>query len=189
MPLPFLTADRDVEELAPAGAAAVPPGGHDEDSARWRRPYRPGPWRVGVTALLLLLASYVLFAAMIIAVAGSLPAAGICVAVAVLVILTAVRLVRVGVWVGERGLRHVRLLSARTVPWAEVTAVRLVQQPVRWLGLPRTVQGRAVVVERAGGAPLATLVTSHGADFLGRPQAFDIACDAVEGWAADFRRA
>ncbi|MFF7026216.1 hypothetical protein ACFY97_35085 [Streptomyces klenkii] len=189
MPLPFLTADRDVEELAPATAAAVTPAGYDEAPARWQRPYRPGPWRVGVTALLLLLASYVLFAAMIIAVAGSLPVAGVCVAVAVLVIVTAVRLVRVGVWVGEGGLRHVRLLSAKTVPWADVTAVRTVRQSVRWLGLPRTVQGRVVVVERAGGGPLATLVTSHGADFLGRPQAFDMACDAVEGWAADFRRA
>ncbi|MFC5149826.1 hypothetical protein [Streptomyces aureoversilis] len=187
MPLPFLTADRDAEELAPAAGAAAPPA-RDEDLARWRRPYRPGPWRVGVTALLLLLASYVLFAAMIIAVAGSLPGAGICVAVAVLVITLAVRLVRAGVWVSEHGLRHVGLLSAKTVPWAEVTAVRTAQQPVRWLGLPRTVQGQAVVVERAGGSPLPTLVTDHGADFLGRPQAFAMACDAVEGWAADFRR-
>ena len=46
-----------------------------DDHDRWRRPYRPGPWRVGAAALLLLLASFVLFAAMIIAFAGALSGA------------------------------------------------------------------------------------------------------------------
>ena len=44
MPLPFLTADRAFEA---ADDVALPFDDHD----RWRRPYRPGPWRVGAAAL------------------------------------------------------------------------------------------------------------------------------------------
>ncbi|MEU9796449.1 hypothetical protein AB0E27_38830 [Streptomyces sparsogenes] len=180
MPLPFLTADRALDEDGPAAAAAPLPY---EDPGRRRRPYRPGPWRVGGAALLLLLASYVLFSAMVIAFAGSVPAAGICVAAAVLVILGAVRLVRTGVWMDEEGLRLTGLLSATTVRWPEVAAIRTVQQPVRWLGLPRSVQGQAVLVERAGGGAPRVAITDHSADFLGRPEAFRMAADALEGWA------
>ena len=43
MPLPFLTADRTFEA---ASESALP----YDDRDRWRRPYRPGPWRVGVAA-------------------------------------------------------------------------------------------------------------------------------------------
>lgn len=68
MPLPFLTADRDLDTGA-AETAALP---HDEPD-HWRRPYRPGPWRVGAAAVLLL-ASFVLLSAMIIAVAARCPA-------------------------------------------------------------------------------------------------------------------
>jgi hypothetical protein len=60
VPLPFLTADRAFEA---ADELALP----FDDRDRWRRPYRPGPCRVAVAALVLLLASYVLFAAVIIA--------------------------------------------------------------------------------------------------------------------------
>ena len=59
MPLPFLTADRAFDT-----ADDLPLPFDDRD--RWRRPYRIGPWRVGVAALVLLLASCVLFAAVII---------------------------------------------------------------------------------------------------------------------------
>ncbi|WKX72928.1 hypothetical protein [Streptomyces sp. XD-27] len=183
MPLPFLTADRDVDDLAD-DAAPLP----YEDQDRWRRPYRPGPWRVGGAALLLLLASYILFSSLIIAMAGALPGAGVCVAIATLVIVLAVRLVRVGVWVSAYGLRQIALFTTTTVRWSGVGAVHTAQQPVKWLGLPRTVQGQALLVGPAGGAPLRPLVTDHNADFLGRPEAFDMACDAVEDWAHAHRR-
>ena len=54
MPLPFLTADRVFDEAAEDVALPF------DDRDRWRRPYRPGPWRVGAAALILLLASFVL---------------------------------------------------------------------------------------------------------------------------------
>lgn len=184
MPLPFLTADRALDEEGPAAGAAPLPY---EDPGRRRRPYRPGPWRVGGAALLLLLASYVLFSAVIIALAGSVPAAGVCVAVAALVIVGAVRLVRTGVWMDEEGLRLTGLFSATTVRWSQVTAIRTAQQPVRWLGLPWSVQGQAVLIELAGGPSPRVAATDHSADFLGRPEAFGMAADAIEGWAAQYR--
>ncbi|GAA2616022.1 PH domain-containing protein [Streptomyces tubercidicus] len=182
MPLPFLTADRDLDTGA-AESAALP---HDEPD-HWRRPYRPGPWRVGAAAVLLLLASFVLLSAMIIAMAGSLPGAAVCAVVGALVVALAVRLLRVGLWVSARGLRQVNLLRTATEPWSSVTSVRTRQQPVRWLGLPRTVQGQALIIERTTGEPLRTLVTDHNGDFLSRPEAFERAADVLEAWAAEHR--
>lgn len=188
MPLPFLTADRTFEA---ASESALP----YDDRERWRRPYRPGPWRVGAAALWLLLASFVLFAAVLIALTGSVSssgfsAAGVVLCVGLAVIAGALRLLRMGVWVSERGLRQVGLLGTRTVPWARVVSVRTVQQPVRWLGLPRTVQGQALVLVRRDrrAEDMAPLLTTHSLDFLGRPAGFDRAADAVEAWAAEYRR-
>jgi hypothetical protein len=183
VPLPFLTADRAFEAT---DDVALP----FDDRDRWRRPYRPGPWRVGVAAILLLLASYVLFAAVIIALTDSVSEAGVVFGIALLVILGALRLLRVGVWVSAHGLRQVRFFFRRTVRWERVAAVRTVQQPVRWLGLPRTVQGQAVLLVRHDRAAddVPVLLTTHNADFLARAEAFDRASDAVEAWAEEYRR-
>ncbi|MFK4150298.1 hypothetical protein [Streptomyces sp. NPDC004065] len=183
MPLPFLTADRAFD---PADDIALP----SDDRERWRRPYRPGPWRVGAAALLLLLASFVLFAAVVIALTSKASSAGFCLGVALAVVAAALRLLRMGVWVSARGLRQVSLLVTRTTPWDQVVSVRTVQQPVRWLGLPRTVQGQALLMVRDGRAAqdVPPLLTTHNADFLGRPSAFDRAADAVEAWAEEQRR-
>ncbi|MFF5966428.1 hypothetical protein ACFY64_22360 [Streptomyces collinus] len=180
MPLPFLTADRVFE-----ATDDVPLPYDDRD--RWRRPYRPGPWRVVVAALALLLASFVLFAAVIIAATAELTSAGVVFALALLVIAAALRLLRMGVWVSARGLRHVGFLTTRTASWEQVVSVRTVQQPVRWLGLPRTVQGQALLLGRQGreAGGMLPLMTTHNADFLGRAVAFDRAADSVEAWAEE----
>ncbi|MGW4276592.1 hypothetical protein [Streptomyces sp. SID10815] len=183
MPLPFLTADRAIDTTYDV---ALP----FDDRERWRRPYRPGPWRVGTAALVLLLASFVLFAAVVIALTGTLSSAGLVFVVALAVVAAALRLLRMGVWVGARGLRHVRFLVTRTTPWEQVVSVRTAQRPVRWLGLPRTVQGQALVLDRRGRSAqtVPPLLTTHDADFLGRLAAFDRASDAVEAWADEYRR-
>ncbi|MFG3509801.1 hypothetical protein ACGF5F_30340 [Streptomyces sp. NPDC047821] len=178
MPLPFLTADRGFDTVEDV---ALPFDDHDQ----WRRPYRPGPWRVGAAALALLLASFMLLATMIIAFAGALPGAAVCLGLAAVVILGALRVLRVGAWVSRHGVRRVAFFRTETVPWARVSDVRTVQQPVRWLGLPRAVQGQALVVVRQGGERLA-LLTDHNADFLARVEAFDRAADAVEAWSAEY---
>ncbi len=185
MPLPFLTADRAFGTTAEdADDVALPFDDHDS----WRRPYRPGPWRVAAAAVSLLLASFVLLAAMIIAFAGALPGAAACLTLGLAVIAAALRLLRVGVWVSMHGLRRVGFFVTTTVPWSHSTAVRTVQQPVRWLGLPRTVQGQALLLVRQGAEPL-PLLTDHNADFLSRVEAFDRAADTVEAWASEYRPA
>ncbi|MDX3098714.1 hypothetical protein PV703_19395 [Streptomyces sp. ME01-24h] len=182
MSLPFLAADSGHDEYA--ADAALPHRVQDG----WIRPYRPGPWRVAAAAMLLMLASYLLFAAVIMGLSGNGPGVAATVATALLAIGCVLRLLRVGLWVSGRGLRQVGLLYTTTLPWNRVTSVRTAQQPVRWLGLPRTVQGQALVVTRAGGERLRPLVTDHNADFLGRTEAFDQAADAIEGWAAELNR-
>ncbi|NUS11430.1 MAG: hypothetical protein HOY69_08490 [Streptomyces sp.] len=154
---------------------------------RWMRPYRPGPWRVGTAALALMLSSYLLFAALIMAAARNTQGAVLCLAFAVLVIAATLRLLRVGVWVSGKGLRQAGFFSTVTVPWRKVASVRTAQQPVRVLGLPRSVQGQALVITRKGGEPLRPQLTDHNADFFGRVEAFDVAADAIEGWAAELR--
>lgn len=183
MPLTFLTADR---ELSTTDDPAETPLPHT-DPGYWRRPYRPGPWRVAGAALLLLLASYLLISAVVIAVAGTLGGAGLCITSAAVAIGFALRLLRVGLWVSSHGLRRVGVFHTRTLPWSGIAAVRTVQQPVRWLGLPRTVQGQALTVDLKQGEPLRALVTDHNADFLAKPEAFDRAADVLEAWAADYR--
>ncbi|KFG01335.1 membrane protein [Streptomyces scabiei] len=184
MPLPFLTADRAFDQ---AVDEALP----FEDRDRWRRPYRPGPWRVGAAALLLLLASYVLVAAVVIAVAETPRAGAICFGAALLVIGCALRLLRVGIWVSERGVRQVGFFRTRTASWEASVSVRTVQQPVRWLGLPRSVQGQALLLVRTDHVQeyVTPLMTTHNADFLARTEAFDRAADTIEAWAAEYGRA
>lgn len=182
MPLPFLTADRafDTQE----DDVALPFDDHDA----WRRPYRPGPWRVGVAAVLLLLASFVFIAAMIIAFAGALSGAAVCMGLGGLIVAAALRLLRMGAWVSRHGVRRVGFLRTATLPWNRTTALRTVQQPVRWLGLPRTVQGQALMLVTQGGEQI-PLLTDHNADFLSRLEAFDRAADTVEAWGAEYRDA
>ncbi|MDJ0386029.1 PH domain-containing protein [Streptomyces sp. G-G2] len=183
MPLPFLTAEYpDGEDDADA---ALP---HD-DPDRWRRPYRPGPWRVASAAVLLLVSSFMLLATMIVAFAGAWAGASACLAAALAVIGSALRMLRAGVWVSRTGLRRVSFFATRSIPWAEVGEVRTVQQPVRWLGLPRTVQGQALTVAAPDGATASApvLLTDHSADFLSRTEAFDRAAGIVEAWAEEYR--
>ncbi|MDT0310335.1 PH domain-containing protein [Streptomyces sp. DSM 44917] len=180
MPLPFLAADRDSPGSPPD--RPLPHYGADD---HWRRPYRPGPWRVAISALTLLIAAYLLLSALIIALAGAPAGATVTLTTAALAIAFALRLLRIGVWVSPRGLRRVGMLRTRTLRWREIARVRTVQQPVQWLSLPRSVQGQALQIERRRGEPLRVLLTTHSADFLGRPEAFDRAADVLEAWAAE----
>ncbi|WP_327288407.1 hypothetical protein [Streptomyces sp. NBC_01198] len=179
MSLPYMSASAAPDDLA-EGRPLL----HLEQD-RWMRPYRPGPWRVATAALALMLASYLMFAALIMAAAGNTRGAAVCLLVAALVIVAALRLLRVGVWVSGKGLRQTSYFTTVTVPWRKVASVRTAQQPVRVLGLPRSVQGQALIITRKGGEPLRPQLTDHNADFLGRVEAFDMAADAIEGWAAE----
>ena len=184
--MPFLTADRELH--SPSEPADVPLP--YEDRGRWRRPYRPGSWRVARSAVLLLFAAFLLMTAVISTFAGSLRAAGACVVMGAVVIVCALRMLRVGIWVSSAGLRQVGLLWTTTLSWSQIAAVRTAQQPVRWLGLPRSVQGQALLVHRRDrdGGPLRVLLSDHSADFLAKPEAFERAADVLESWAEDYRQ-
>ncbi|MFI5826585.1 hypothetical protein ACIA6C_04895 [Streptomyces sp. NPDC051578] len=182
MPLPFLTAD-GVTDADEHEDEALPHEDHD----RWRRPYRPGPWRVAIAALLLLLTAFMLLATMIIAFAGAWGGAVGCLAAALAVLGATLRLLLTGVWVSRRGLRHVAFFRTRSTPWSAVDRIRTVQQPVRLLGLPRTVQGQALTVSGQDGSGLTVLLTDHNADFLTRGEAFERAADVVGAWADEYR--
>lgn len=178
MPLTFLTADDAHDEpVTEPEPYRIRPAGE-----RWRRPYSLGPWRVAGAALLLVLAAYLLFAAVIVDAAGNGSAAGVMVGAGVVVIAFTLRLLRVGVWVSAEGLRVVALSRTKTLAWDQVRAVRTAQQPVRWLGLPRVVQGQALLLRRADGTE-SPMLTDHNPDFLGRPEAFDVTADDIEAWA------
>jgi hypothetical protein len=182
VPLSFLTTDREVSTPTPS-EVPLPYA----DRGYWRRPYRPGPWRVGTAALLLLLAAYALISGMVIAMAGALTGTVVSMGTGALMIVVALRLLRVGVWVSSHGVRQVAFFWTTTLTWQDINTIRTVQQPVRWLGLPRTVQGQALAVHRQSGEPSRTLLTDHNADFLAKPEAFDRAADVIEAWAADYR--
>jgi Bacterial PH domain len=181
VPLSILTSDSAGNEQSQG--YALPHTAQDQ----WSRPYRPGPVRVAGAALLLMLSSYLMFAALIIGLSGAISGAGAILAAAVLLVVATVRLLHTGVWVSSRGLRLVRLLRTTTLRWSHVAQVRTSQQPVRWLGLPRTVQGQALLLVRAGRTEPGILFTDHNADFLGRVEAFDKAADAIEDWATPGR--
>ncbi|MFR9755157.1 hypothetical protein [Streptomyces sp. TR06-5] len=184
MPLNFLTTDHAPVEHVLGPDRALPFEGRTDR----RRPYRIGPWRVAASAVLLLLTSYVLISSLVLALTGQASGALVFVGVAVVTAALALRLLRVGVWVSRDGLRQVALFHTVTLRWSDVGAVRTRQQPVKWLGLPRTVQGQALeIVRSGGGAPLRYVLTTHNADFLNRPEAFDRAADVIEGWAAEAR--
>jgi hypothetical protein len=181
--LPFLTADRAAESSALTAA-------EDEQSVdreSWRRPYRVGPWRVGGAAVLLLVTSYVLMSALVVALAGSVSSALVCAGCGAVLVVLALRLLRMGVWVSARGLRLVGFFTTSTLAWRQVAAVRTTQEPVKVLGLPRTVQGQALQVLQVGGRSGRRLLTDHNADFLGRPGSFERAADVLEAWAAESR--
>lgn len=181
MSLPSLSASAEADDL---GAGRPLPHLVQD---RWMRPYRPGPWRVGTAALVLMLASYLLFAGVIMAAAKSTQGAVACVLVALVAIAATLRLLRVGVWVSGKGLRQTSFFTTVTVPWRKVGSVRTAQQPVRVMGLPRSVQGQALIITRKGGDSLRPQLTDHNADFIGRVEAFDVAADAIEGWASELR--
>lgn len=187
MPLPFLTADGALDERGTA-AGTGQDGPAPRLDERWRRPYSPGPWRVAGAALLLVLASYLLFATVIVEAAGTGSGAVAMLTAGVLVVASTVRLLRVGVWVSRQGLRVVTPLRTTTLRWEQVGAVRTAQQPVRLLMLPRTVQGQALLMRRADGTALPSLLTDHSPDFLGRPESFDVTADLIESLAEELGR-
>jgi hypothetical protein len=171
------------------------PGPLDEAyrQTRWMRPYRPGPLRLAVCLAIIVV---LLFATMVslIAAYGSasvveLGLRGVIAAAVYGALVWAVfRAYLSGVWVTDDGVRIVRPMSTRAWPWRDIADVRSVPGSTRLLGTPVRVDGHAVVLVLSDGSDVETPLTDRSGDFLGRPEAYDMAATAVEGWLEQHRR-
>lgn len=154
---------------------------------RWVRPYRPGIIRVATTVLLIAVLGLVAQVSLLTtfhAPDATTLVIRIVVTLALLVSLTLVfsRCYLSGVWVTDQGVRVLRPLSTRVWTWQQIADVRSVQGPTRLLGSPLGVPGRGVVLVLADGSDISTPLSDRSPDFLGRPEAYDMAAGAIEGW-------
>jgi hypothetical protein len=172
-----------------------PPGPLDEayQQVRWVRPYRPGPWRIGLCGVLLLVLLYGAAVGLLAllrsqSVADLVVRALLEVALFAAVVWGFVRTYVGGVWVTDAGVRVVGPTRVRQWTWAGVADVRSVHGGVRVLGTPVRAPGEVLVLVLADGTDVETPLTNRSPDFLGRPEAYDMAAGAVEGWLEQQRR-
>jgi hypothetical protein len=149
----------------------------------WIRPYRPGPVRIAISLVGVLittppslLAVSALFSAgpvldrLIVATAFGLITAGLMIAVT--------RFFAVGVYVNDAGVRIMTLRTVAVFPWRLVTDVSTT-------GSPATGDGSRVIITVRDVGPISTPVHRHSPDFLGRPESFAMASLAIERWWRD----
>lgn len=171
------------------------PGPLDEAyrQTRWLRPYRPGPWRLALCLAILVLLLFMTMVSLIAAYASvSFLELGlravIAAAVYVGLVWTVFRVYLSGVWVTDDGVRMVRPFSTRMWAWRDIADVRSVPGSTRLLGSPVRVEGHAVFLVLSDGTDVETPLSNRSGDFLGRPEAYDMAATAVEGWLEQHRR-
>lgn len=171
------------------------PGPLDEAyrQTRWLRPYRPGPLRLAVCLLVVVLLLFATMVSMLAAYGSrSVLELGLRALIAAVVyaglVWTVFRAYMSGVWVKDDGVRVVRPLSTRMWAWRDIADVRSVPGSTRLLGSPVRVGGHVVFLVLSDGSDVETPLTDRSGDFLGRPQAYDMAASAVEGWLEQHRR-
>lgn len=149
----------------------------------WIRPYRPGPLRVMITLLGILVTTLPAFIAfstllspgpflprLVYGAAFGLIASGLAIAVT--------RFFAVGVYVNDAGVRILTMRDVAVFPWRLVTDVSTASRGGASTG------DRVVITVRDGG-PVATPVHRRSTDFLGRPEQFAMASLAIERWWRD----
>jgi len=159
----------------------------------WVRLYRPGPGRLVATGGCALVT--MLVAALSITLATQsrgLVMLAVVGAISILAIgSTAAFTVRVlssSVYVTDFGVRVLTLRSERVLAWTDVADVRRVGVRSRPWGLLPTRDAERVVMVVRGGDDVDAHINSVDGDFLGRPEAYDIAALALERWWRDGRR-
>lgn len=159
---------------------------------RWIRPYRPGPLRVAATLLIAVFAIFTSFSGFLGALGAVTFAQGVfftavTLMVAGSLVVLASRLLSVGVWVNDRGVRVLGLVRRHEHPWSAVADVRRVPGRARVLGTPLRSSGTTVFLVLKDGSDLETPLTDVNADFAARAEAFDMAAGAVERWFEEAR--
>jgi hypothetical protein len=171
------------------------PGPLDEAyrQTRWVRPYRPGPFRLAVCLMIVVVLLFATMVSMIAAYGSAsvleLGLRGVIAAAVYGGLVWAVfRAYLSGVWVTDESVRVVRPLSTRAWPWRDIADVRSVPGSTRLLGTPVRVDGHAVVLVLSDGSDVETPLSDRSGDFLGRSEAYDMAATAIEGWLEQHRR-
>lgn len=157
---------------------------------RWVRVAPRGPVRVAVLVLLTLGGVLVVAPAALAVLAADdgvtllLNAVG-AVVVFVVVVWLLQRAWQTGTYVHDGGARVVRMLTADTVPWSAVDAVHHGAGRARLLSLLWSVEAVRVDLVCSDGDVVRTDITSSSVDFLGRPEAFDMASLRLLRWWED----
>jgi Bacterial PH domain len=136
----------------------------------WERPYQPGAGRwlvIAWEAVALALFSWTTIRKFDLSGSGIRMLVGV---VAVVWLVGACRILRMGVYVGP-GLRIRGLLRSRTMSWRDVEHVRLHKATHR-LGPWEIESGLTVLIERRDGSTVNTELWAQGVDFHSRPKLF-----------------
>lgn len=88
----------------------------------------------------------------------------------------------VGTYVNDSGATIDTLWRRRFVPWASIVDSPCAEMRVPLAGLPLFVPGRRVIVELDDGTTVPTHLYTTSPDLLGRPEAFDVACERWANW-------
>jgi Bacterial PH domain len=107
----------------------------------------------------------------------ALPPAGIAVLVLALFVtwvLFARRILRMGVYVSDHGIRVVRLVGSHTVRWSEVERI-IVRDTRHTIGRLKVAGGMSVQIDPREGDPVETTLWAEGIDFAFRRHAFHAA--------------
>jgi hypothetical protein len=86
-----------------------------------------------------------------------------------------VRLARMGVFVGDGGIRIRGLVTRRTIPWPAIERITVQHVNQRILGLT-VPAGRAAVIDLRDGGHVNSTLTTEGVDFKFSPKRFLQAC-------------
>jgi hypothetical protein len=89
-------------------------------------------------------------------------------------VLFSYRILRMGVYVSDHGVRVHRVLGSRTVRWSEVERI-IVRDTRHSIGRLKVAGGMSVQIEPREGAPVETTLWAEGIDFAFRRHAFHAA--------------
>jgi hypothetical protein len=89
-------------------------------------------------------------------------------------VLFSYRILRMGVYVSDHGVRVKHLLGSRTVRWSEVERIT-VRDTRHSIGRLRIAGGKSVQIEPHEGRPIETTLWAEGIDFAFRKYAFHAA--------------
>lgn len=168
------------------------PKDHAYVQRKWVRLYRPGPLRALVIALATIGCVLLALSGAVVVSASSALGTRTVLAVVTLGVLG------LGLWLTSRGMTAgvavrdagLRLTTWRTrteVEWRQVSDIRRITTLQRLAGTPAHREGELVEVVLKNGRAVRSPVAEHGVDFVGRPEAYEIAATALIDWWAQSR--